>query len=528
VDDPLLVELLVVDDPRGLAGVYDRYADRLYAYCVTLLQDRDAAADAVHDTLLIARERAAQLRDPDRLRPWLYAIARNECMRMLRGRQRDTGLDEAGDVADLGADPEAGIRAGEMRELIWSAAASLNPREREVLELSVRHGLEGQDLADALGVASNHAHALMSRARTQLELALSALILARTGRQDCAELDRIVGDWDGVLTPLLRKRIGKHLERCEICGEQRRRRVSAVALLSGLPLLAAPPMLRDRVMRDAGDMRLVSMWEALAAQSGPYRPDGFPLPFGRDRKRKMMIGYAAAGIAVLLALAVGTAVVLPAGGAKTPAGDVAALGQSTSAPVTDDLSTTVDDPSSTVDSTTPGATATPTPTPTNPTSAPPTLTTDGSTVVPPPAAPPVVGPPGITAQPPTRPTTTRPSTVRPPSTPPSTPPSSPPSSNPNPQPPSLRVSHDEPQCGDFTGLTLHATVANPPAGGAVVTATWTDPNGGPHSEQMKGDGTTFTTFASGMSPRLPFSWTAGTKGADPAGETFTPCPPSTE
>jgi RNA polymerase sigma factor (sigma-70 family) len=452
VDDPLLVELLVVDDPRGLAGVYDRYADRLFAYCVTLLHDRDAAADAVHDTLLIARERAAQLRDPDRLRPWLYAIARNECMRILRGRRHDTDLDEAGDVADLGADPDAGIRAGEMRELIWSAAASLNPREREVLELSVRHGLEGQDLADALGVAANHAHALMSRARTQLELALSALILARTGRQDCAELDRIVGDWDGVLTPLLRKRIGKHLERCEICGEQRRRRVSAVALLSGLPLLAAPPMLRDRVMRDAGDMRLVSMWEALAARSGPYRPDGFPLPFGRDRKRKLMIGYAAAGIAVLLAIAVGTAVVLPTGNAKTTAGDVAALGPASSAPSTDDLSSTVpDDPSSTVDSTAPGATPTPTPTPTDPTSTPPVLTTDGSTVLPPPAAPPTANP---TTAPPTRPIPTRPSTVRPPVTPPSTPPSSPPTGD-----ASIVTRHLTGECGANDGLTRVTFVA---------------------------------------------------------------------
>jgi RNA polymerase sigma factor (sigma-70 family) len=498
VDDPLLVELLVVDDPRGLAGVYDRYADRLFAYCITLLHDRDSAADAVHDTLLIARERAAQLRDPDRLRPWLYSIARNECMRILRARKRDTGLDEAGDVADLNADIEAGARAGEMRELIWSAAASLNPREREVLELSVRHGLEGQDLADALGVAPNHAHALMSRARAQLELALSALILARTGREDCAELDRIVGDWDGVLTPLLRKRIGKHLEKCEICGEQRRRRVSAIALLSGLPLLAAPPTLRDRVMRDAGDMRLVSMWEALAAQAGPYRTDGFPLPFGRERKRRMLIAYAAAALVALLALAVGTAVVLPNDGSKKT--DVAALGPTTSAPSTDELSTT-DDPSSTVDSTAPVPTPTPTPTPTVSASDQPTLTTDGSTILPPPAVPPVQ-PPATTSRPvpPVRLPPTRPSTVRPPSTPPSTPPSSPVST--------FTASHDQQDCTK-RAVRLVATIS-PADTNAVVTATFTGPNGGPVTETLRnqGDGTYARTVQMDMSE--PSSWTATT------------------
>jgi RNA polymerase sigma factor (sigma-70 family) len=492
VDDPLLVELLVVDDPRGLAGVYDRYADRLFAYCITLLHDRDAAADAVHDTLLIARERAAQLRDPDRLRPWLYAIARNECMRMLRARKRDTDLDEAGDVADLNADVDAGVRAGEMRELIWSAAASLNPREREVLELSVRHGLEGQDLADALGVAPNHAHALMSRARAQLELALSALILARTGRDDCAELDRIVGDWNGVLTPLLRKRIGKHIEKCEICGEQRRRRVSAIALLAGLPLLAAPPMLRDRVMSDAGDMRLVSMWEALAAQAGPYRTDGFPLPFGRDRKRRLMIAYAAAALVALLALAVGTAVVLPNDNSDKK--DVAALGPSTSAPAADDLSTTLPgDPSSTVDSTTPDPA--PTPTPTDPsTSDQPTLSTAGSTI-PTPPAPPVVQPPSTTLTTrPVPPRTTPPSTVRPPSTPPSTPPSSPPSS--------------------ATVVTRHAVGECPQRGSAEVTFTAVVDGAGPNAlvfaiVNMNGQQQRLTMSHSGDG--TDGTWTARTK-----------------
>jgi RNA polymerase sigma factor (sigma-70 family) len=504
VDDPLLVELLVVDDPRGLAGVYDRYADRLFAYCVTLLHDRDCAADAVHDTLLIARERAAQLRDPDRLRPWLYSIARNECMRILRARKRDTGLDDAGDVADLSADIEAGVRAGEMRELIWSAAASLNPREREVLELSVRHGLEGQDLADALGVAPNHAHALMSRARAQLELALSALILARTGRDDCAELDRIVGDWDGVLTPLLRKRIGKHLEKCEICGEQRRRRVSAVALLSGLPLLAAPPMLRDRVMRDAGDMRLVSMCEALAAQAGPYRTDGFPLPFGRDRKRRLLIAYAAAAVVALLALAVGTAVVLPNNSGRTT--DVAALGPTASAPSTDELSTAAaaGDPPSTVDSTTPDPSATPTPTVS--TSDQPTLTTDGSTILPPPVVPPAVQPPATTSRPvpPVRPPVTRPSTVRPPSTPPSTPPSSPP-----PSPGStFTASHDQQDCAK-RAVRLVATIS-PAETNAVVSATFAGPNGSPVTETLRNQGDGVYARVVQMDMSEPSSWTATT------------------
>jgi DNA-directed RNA polymerase specialized sigma24 family protein len=53
----------------------------------------------VQDTFVIAASRLAGLRDPDRLKPWLYAMARNECYRKSRGRAKTTGLAEAGDIS---------------------------------------------------------------------------------------------------------------------------------------------------------------------------------------------------------------------------------------------------------------------------------------------------------------------------------------------------------------------------------------------------------------------------------------------
>jgi RNA polymerase sigma factor (sigma-70 family) len=411
VDGPALVDLLAAGDPRGLAVVYDAYADRLFAYCVSLLGDRDAAADAVHDTLLIARERAGQLRDPERLRPWLYAIARNECLRALRDRRRTAGLDEAVEVSDDSADLDAALRADELRELVWSAAAALNPGEREVLELAVRHGLEGADLGDALGVSANHASALLSRARTQLERALAALIVARAGRDDCPELDGLLGDWDGRLTPLLRKRVARHLDRCAVCGEQRRLRVSATALLAGVPFLAAPFALRQRVLRDAGDLRLVADWEALAARAGPYRPDGFPRPLPGHRRRALGWWSGAAAVAAVVLLMLGL-FVLP-GPTPTPVAGQA-LPPTSGAP-------------GAAESPTGAATPTPTPTPT-----PAVLMTTSrprATAAPAPTTPAIGTPPPGTTVPttpaPVTTTSAAPTTPAPPTTPPRPPPPTP-------------------------------------------------------------------------------------------------------
>ena len=409
MDDPGLAALLASGDPRGLAGVYDAYADRLFAYCTSVLRDRDLAADMVHDTLLMARERVGQLRDPDRLRPWLYAIARNECHRALRDRRRSADLDEAGDVSDESVNLDAGLRAAEARELVWAAAESLNPGEREVLELSVRHGLEGADLADALGVSVNAAHAQASRARSQLERALAVLILARTGRRVCADLDGLLTGWDGRLTPLLRKRLGRHLDRCDVCGEQRRRRVSAATLLAGLPVLAAPPALRERVLRDAGDMRLVAAWEALAAAAGPWRPDGFPVTVAAGRRRFGAAWWSAAAVGIVLLLILG-AVVLRSGQApRTVAGEVTTPGTtSLAAPAPNP------EPVSTVDPTTPvPPPTTTTPAPATPlavvTATPPLVTTVAPTTTTPRTTPPATTtPPRTTTPPPTTPPPPRP------------------------------------------------------------------------------------------------------------------------
>jgi RNA polymerase sigma factor (sigma-70 family) len=402
VEGPALVDLLSAGDPGGLAAVYDAYADRLFTYCVSLLRDREAAADTVHDALLIARERAGQLRDPERLRSWLYAIARNECLRALRDRRRTTDFDETAAI-DESADVEAALRADELRELVWSAAASLRPSEREVLELSVRHGLEGADLADALGVSGKHAAIQLSRARARLERALAALVLARAGRYDCSDLDGLLDDWDGRLTPLVRKRLVRHLQRCPICSEQRQLRVSAAALLAGVPFLVAPSALRERVLRDAGDTRLVADWQALAERAGPYHADGFPRRWG-DRHR--MIGLSAAGAAAIVLLTLGL-FVLPGSTQVPVAGQ--ALESSSTAPTTGGAPTPTQTPTPTR-TLTPTATNTPTPSgtpgPTTPlavTTAPPstpvpttpvpvtspaTAPATGTTTTPPPAPPP--------------------------------------------------------------------------------------------------------------------------------------------
>lgn len=287
-------------DRLGLATLYDAYAAQLYGFCWSLLRDRDAAADVLQDTFVIVDARINQLRDPDKLRPWLFAIARHECLRVLKTRTRTMPLDEAGDLADESVDLVAEAHEQELRKLVWDAANGLNTGEREVLELNVRHGLEGQDLALALGVTVNHAHARLSRAREQMDRSLTALILARTGTRDCDVLASMLGDWDGQLTPLLRKRINRHVEQCDTCGERKKREVRASALLAMLPLAVLPAELARRVSDTIEQPELVSYRQTIATAAGPFDWAGFPTDEQKRRRRGLVPLIACAAVLLLV------------------------------------------------------------------------------------------------------------------------------------------------------------------------------------------------------------------------------------
>ena len=116
----------------GLAEAYDRYAMPLYSYCRSMLREPADAADAVQDTFLVAAAKLRDLRDPGQLRSWLYAVARNECLRRLRAGTALAALEEAEDIIELtpalfaGAVPMAAMLPG-FREQVLRVIADRSP-----------------------------------------------------------------------------------------------------------------------------------------------------------------------------------------------------------------------------------------------------------------------------------------------------------------------------------------------------------------------------------------------------------------
>ena len=300
--DSEVVASIVAGDAEGVAEAYDRYADSLFEYCRFLLSDPADAADAVQDTFVIAATRLSGLSEPDRLRSWLYAVARNECLRTLHSRK--TAAVPSPDVS--GAGTEVSSAAGEdaeggrvaertgPRALLEDAVAGLSPPEREVVELNLWHGLDVAEIAAALGRSSRHAHWLMSRASDQFQACLSVLLVGRARPADCADLAGMLAGWDGTLAPALRWWVHWHIKDCQTCTGRRAAELSAVippglsadaaiaaAAGESLRLAAGPPAaLKEHALGLAvgQDPSAVAYRAVLLGRAGSFGRQGFPRP----------------------------------------------------------------------------------------------------------------------------------------------------------------------------------------------------------------------------------------------------------
>lgn len=313
MDDSEIIAAIAAGDPAGMSAAYDKYAAGLYGYCSWMLREPALAADALLETFTVAATMLAGLKDPGETRAWLYAVARAECYRRVdipteedAARRQLPGLNRRRRRAPVR------LRHGrENAVVIRAPLAQFKPQEAEVAELSILHGLSEAELAVILCTSPNRARAVASRARWYLERDLSALLIARTGQQSCPELDTLLADWDGRLTPQTGKVVADHIEQCEKCTQRRDGTLHSEELSSLVPLAALPPELREPILHRAAASAAPAssegiIWRARSAGLAAFDRLGKLLGWSRIRANpgSAMAVVAVAGWAVAATIAI--------------------------------------------------------------------------------------------------------------------------------------------------------------------------------------------------------------------------------
>ncbi|WP_248959728.1 hypothetical protein [Sphaerisporangium perillae] len=299
MNDSVLVEALRARDPGALAALYDTYAESIYRYAWALLGNSDSAQVALRDTLIAAEAHVHALAAPERLRVWLYALARGECLRRRSALQPVDGDQTAPGTVPPDA-PDADLRLVAM-----NAVGALPDGEREILDLLTRHAIPEDELGAVLGITASQAEQLRHAACDRLQDLVTTEILARNASPDCAGRAHILTGFSGTLDTERRERLLAHIEHCTVCAPHRERQVSAAKVFNLLPLAGLPETLRVRVMSCFIDPELVPYRRFVARRTGLLGADGFPARETKgSRRRPQILAGTVAAIAIVIAAVV--------------------------------------------------------------------------------------------------------------------------------------------------------------------------------------------------------------------------------
>jgi RNA polymerase sigma-70 factor (ECF subfamily) len=172
---------LASSDPAALAVVYAEHGPGIRRFLQGLLGDRAAADDALQETFARAFRRMDTLRDPARIAPWLFGIARNVALEARKARRRigrlvlpDLEADEGDERGGVEAHtPEAELLGREAVGVVDRALDRLSTDRRAVLMLRLDHGLSYDDIACLMGWTLSKVKVEIHRAREVLRQELS-------------------------------------------------------------------------------------------------------------------------------------------------------------------------------------------------------------------------------------------------------------------------------------------------------------------------------------------------------------------
>lgn len=175
MDERALIELARQGDRQAFCALMEAHQGKLYGLCLRMLADREDAMDALQETMLRAYRGLPRFRDDARLSTWLYRIADNVCLDVLRARKRKPRvsletMSEAGfdPPAQEGEQPEQRALRAEQLRMLRLAMGKLKEKQRHILVLRELQELEYEQIADILDISVGTVKSRIHRARKEL------------------------------------------------------------------------------------------------------------------------------------------------------------------------------------------------------------------------------------------------------------------------------------------------------------------------------------------------------------------------
>lgn len=253
--------------------LYNQSFARVYDFSLRMLRNREEAALAVQASYLAVYQELQAGEAYTSFPVQIFSAAHRDIAERLR-RVRGP-LPEGQDAFDVpdavwAGDPSVSADAQELARTAWQVASVARPDELELLDLSVRQGLNDEEMAAVLRTRPETVQSRLSRLRQGLEESFSALVLVQRGRQSCVDLDFLVGE--DAWSMSVRRRTLRHLQTCQICQRTRSGYPPAANVFAALAQVEAPRGWQEAMLARLEEL-VGGKMEPLAVVPPPSRPE---------------------------------------------------------------------------------------------------------------------------------------------------------------------------------------------------------------------------------------------------------------
>jgi len=233
VGDERLARLVGGGSERAFDALYERYHQPLYRYCRSMLRTDADAQDALQSAFAGAFAALSRNQREAPVRPWLFRIAHNESVSLIRRRRPESELSESSEHPTLSV--EERVEERQRFAQLVADLGELPESQRGALVLRELSGLSHEEIALALDVTVGAAKQTIFEARRSLMEFVEGRAMV------CEDVRRTISDADG--RSLRSRRMRAHLRDCSACAAFAaaipERQVELRALAPPLPALAA-------------------------------------------------------------------------------------------------------------------------------------------------------------------------------------------------------------------------------------------------------------------------------------------------
>ncbi|RKR79960.1 RNA polymerase sigma-70 factor (ECF subfamily) [Mucilaginibacter gracilis] len=161
-----LIRKLKEQDENAFSQLYSLYVKRIYAYALNILKSPILAEDVVQDTFVKLWESAAFLQTDRSLLPFLFTIAKNTSLNMIRRGSRETWITDeiAMHSIDLAEDAHQYTQRKQTSGFISDAIEQLPPQRKLIYDLCRNNGYSYKQAAEKLGISDSTVNSQMVKA----------------------------------------------------------------------------------------------------------------------------------------------------------------------------------------------------------------------------------------------------------------------------------------------------------------------------------------------------------------------------